>query len=266
MIDSFGREINYLRISVTDRCNLRCVYCMPSEGVFSLKHEDILTYEEILDFVNIAVSRGISKVRITGGEPLVRKGIVQFVESLRSIEGITDLSMTTNGILLSQYAFELKKAGLMRLNVSCDSVDPVRYKAITRTGDISLFFEGIKAAVSAGFSKIKINTVIEKSPDEVDADGVRKWAEKNGFDIRYITRMDLSSGSFSPVIGGEGGICARCNRLRLTSNGDIKPCLFSDRVFNIRQYGCEKALELALEQKPASGTSSECGTFYGIGG
>lgn len=146
MYDRFNRSINYLRLSVTDRCNLRCRYCMPEEGIRLLKHEDILTFDEIVEFTQIAVDNGITKVRITGGEPLVRKGIVSLVEMIADVRSIDDLSMTTNGILLAQFADDLFKAGLQRINISLDTVDPEKYSFITRTGNLSDVFRGIDAA------------------------------------------------------------------------------------------------------------------------
>lgn len=136
MIDCKGRVINYLRISVTDRCNLRCKYCMPAEGVTLVNHSKILSFDKIAEFAKEAVSMGIDKIRITGGEPLVRKGITELISMISSIEGVKDLSMTSNGILLSEFAHDLKKAGLMRVNISLDATDPVRYREITRGGDV----------------------------------------------------------------------------------------------------------------------------------
>jgi len=264
--DSYNREINYLRISVTDRCNLRCIYCMPAEGIKLLRHEDILTYDEIRDFTALAVSRGINKVRITGGEPLVRKGVVALVEMLSAISGITDLSMTTNGILLKDYAADLKKAGLMRVNISLDTLDPDKFRKITRTGNLEDVLEGIKAAKNAGLTPLKINCVVEKSADEPDAVQVTRFCKENGLVIRYIRQMDLEKGRFYAVEGGTGGNCTLCNRLRLTANGRLKPCLFNNLGYNIRELGYEEALALALEHKPRCGTVNSTGAFYNIGG
>ncbi len=266
MLDRFNRNINYLRISITDRCNLRCTYCMPEEGVVPLNHEDILRYVEIVEVVKAAVDRGINKVRITGGEPLVRKGAVGLVEMLASIPEILDLSMTTNGVLLEKYATELKSAGLHRVNVSLDTLNPDRYRRITRSGDISQVLAGIDAAVAAGLSPVKINCVIRNSPDEPDAKSVGEYAKSKGLEVRYIPEMDLDKGFFGQVIGGEGGDCANCNRLRLTSNGLIKPCLFSDSGFSVREVGPGKAIEMALGNKPACGTINTTSEFYNLGG
>ena len=169
MFDQYNRRINYLRISVTDRCNLRCIYCMPEEGVRLMEHSDILSFEEIINFVNITIKYGVDKVRITGGEPLVRKGVVNLIESLAKIPEIKDLSMTTNGILLKQFAKQLKDAGLQRLNVSLDTIDAVKYKQITRVGNITDVIEGLLLAKELGFSPIKLNCVVDKNSSEPDA-------------------------------------------------------------------------------------------------
>ena len=266
MFDRFNRNINYLRISVTDRCNLRCTYCMPEEGIHLLHHNDILTFDEIRDFTKIAVSAGITKVRITGGEPLVRKGIVTLVSMISEIGGIRDLSMTTNGVLLEHFAGELKSAGLQRINISLDTVDPEKFSAITRTGNINDVFEGIQAARKAGLHPIKINCVIQKSKEEEEARAVTQFCKDNDLEIRYITQMDLVKGHFAIVSGSTGGNCALCNRLRLTANGKLKPCLFNNIEYNIRELGFEKALKLAIESKPECGSKNETGAFYNIAG
>ena len=266
MYDRFNRQIDYLRISVTDRCNLRCRYCMPEEGIQLLKHEDILSYDEITDFTRIAVKNGVSKVRITGGEPLVRKGIVTLVEMISGIDGIKDLSMTTNGTLLKNFAKDLKLAGLHRVNISLDTIDPARFEFITRGGKIDEVLEGIDAAQKAGLSPVKINCVIMESKDEEDAIGVTDYCIKNDLEIRYIRQMDLVKGHFSTVEGGSGGNCILCNRLRLTANGKLRPCLFDNIEFDIREIGFEKALMMAVELKPESGSNNITGEFYNIGG
>lgn len=266
MYDSFNRKINYLRVSVTDRCNLRCRYCMPAEGVKSIPHEDILSFEEIVEVVKKGVSLGINKVRITGGEPLVRKGFVDLVGMLSAIEGISDLSMTTNATLLDKFAQPLADAGLHRVNISLDTINPEKYRSLTRGGNLHKVFEGIEAAIKAGLHPIKINCVVHNSSQEKDAIEVRKFCMKNALQVRFIHQMDLESGEFSVVEGGDGGNCAQCNRLRLTANGDLKPCLFSDLGFNVRELGIEKAFSEALGRKPRSGSLNQSGKFYNIGG
>jgi len=264
--DRFNRNINYLRISVTDRCNLRCTYCMPESGIHLLHHKEILTFDEIAGFTRIAVANGVTKVRITGGEPLVRKGITTLVGMISEIKGILDLSMTTNGVILKHFAGELRSAGLHRINISLDTIDPEKFSAITRTGNINDVFEGIKAAKNAGLHPIKINCVIEKSKEGDEAKAVTRFCEENDLEIRYITQMDLIKGHFSTVEGGTGGDCGLCNRLRLTANGKLKPCLFNNIEFDIRELGFEKAFKLAVGLKPECGSKNETGTFYNIGG
>jgi len=266
MYDKFNRKINYLRISVTDRCNLRCRYCMPEEGVKLISHTDILSFDEITEFTRVAVKNGISKVRITGGEPLVRKGIVELVRMIGQIEGISDLSMTTNAILLGKYAIDLKEAGLDRVNISLDTMDKEKYSYITRGGDINAVLEGIDAAIKAGLSPLKINCVIQDNHNEPDAVEVAAFASSKGIEIRYIREMSLSSGKFSIVEGGDGGNCAICNRLRLTANGMVKPCLFNDLEFNVRELGNEEAFRIAIGQKPRCGSVNNTTNFYNLGG
>jgi len=266
MYDSFNRVVNYLRISVTDRCNLRCTYCMPAEGIEPMSHADILTFEEIRAITMYGAELGINKVRITGGEPLVRKGIVSLVKMLSEIRGIDDLSMTTNGILLEQFAIPLAEAGLRRINISLDTVDPDRFRAITRGGDVNRVLRGIESAAAAGLSPLKINCVIRKNTHEPDADAVSAWGSARGYEVRFIRLMELHTGQFSRVIGGDGGNCDTCNRLRLTANGRLKPCLFSDIGYNIRELGIAESFERAVAHKPACGSVNTTGAFYNIGG
>ncbi len=266
MFDRFDRSVNYLRISVTDRCNLRCRYCMPEEGISLMRHEDILSFDEIVEFTKAAVDRGIIKVRLTGGEPLVRKGIVSLVSMISGIDGISDLSMTTNGQLLGIFARDLKKAGLHRVNVSLDAINSGRYSYITRGGNINYVLDGIKSAQDEGLTPVKINCVIRESKNEKDAKEVQEYCHKNNFEIRFIRQMDLVSGQFSVIIGGSGGDCSKCNRLRLTSNGFLMPCLFNDIGINIRTTDYGEAIEKAVKVKPEHGSNNLSGKFYNIGG
>ncbi|MBI9035789.1 MAG: GTP 3',8-cyclase MoaA [Bacteroidales bacterium] len=266
MYDCYNRKINYLRISVTDRCNLRCVYCMPEEGVELMAHKEVLSFEEIVETVKHGVGRGIDKIRITGGEPLVRKGIVELVRQIASIDGIKDLAMTTNAILLDKFATELAEAGLNRVNISLDTMDPDKFRQITRGGNISKVIDGINAAKSAGLLPVKINCVIKKSSDEADAKEVDDFCANNGLQVRFIKEMDLAKGEFGIVQGGDGGNCSICNRMRLTANGELKPCLFSDAGYNIRELGIEQAYDQTLGNKPKSGSAATKTKFYNIGG
>ncbi len=191
MIDPYNRDINYLRISVTDRCNLRCQYCVPKEGLSLIGHDDILRYEEILRVVMIAVRMGIRKVRITGGEPLVRRGIVDFIATLNLIDGIEDISLTTNGILLAEAADRLYAAGVRRINISLDSLDREKYNWITRGGDVHAVLRGIEKVHEAGFDPIKINIVAIKGFND---DELLKFAEmtlERPYQIRFIELMPL---------------------------------------------------------------------------
>ncbi|MEI6174419.1 MAG: radical SAM protein [Bacteroidota bacterium] len=266
MYDRFNRRITYLRVSITDRCNLRCTYCMPAEGVRLMEHKDILSFEEIEEVIRTAVTMGIAKVRITGGEPLVRKGVLSLVEKIAVIPGISDFGLTTNGILLSEFARKLADAGLHRINISLDTLDPEKYKIITRGGDIQKVFEGIEAAKLAGLIPVKINCVVRNSSDEPDAQAVREYCRENGLEARYIHEMSLADGCFTIVENGHGGDCANCNRLRITANGMIRPCLFSNVGFSVRELGIREALEKAVELKPEKGSINVNGGFHNIGG
>lgn len=264
MFDCFNRHINYLRISVTDLCNLRCTYCMPAEGVKRKAHQDILSFEEIEAFTRMAVDMGIHKVRLTGGEPLVRHGILDLVKRLGAIPGIQDFAMTTNGVLLPPYARGLRDAGLHRVNISLDTLNSERFRQITRCGHLPDVLSGIDAALEVGFP-VKLNCVIEASPEEEDARSVSEFAQARGLELRYIRQMDTAKGEFWRVLGGDGGHCKTCNRLRLSSDGNVLPCLFSDLSYNIRKMGMREALLSAVKNKPECGKCSE-NKFYAIGG
>lgn len=266
MLDRFDRRINYLRISVTDRCNLRCRYCMPCDDFVMLSHNDILRFSEIVNVVREGVAMGIDKVRLTGGEPMVRRDVVKLVGMIASVPGIKELTMTTNGVLLEKFAYPLAEAGLNRVNVSLDTMDPVRFREMTSGGDIYQVLRGIEAATEAGLKPLKLNCVVTGSSSEADALAVKKFAVEKGLEVRFIHQMDLGKGEFSIVEGGEGGDCERCNRLRLTANGKIKPCLFSDTSFDVRKLGAREALLAAVSQKPAYGTTCSHNQFYNIGG
>jgi cyclic pyranopterin phosphate synthase len=267
MLDRFDRDIRYLRISVTDRCNLRCAYCMPKDGIALLDHADVLRFEEIRDFTAIAVNEfGFDKVRLTGGEPLVRKHLVDLIAMLRAIGGIKDFALTTNGILLSEFAQSIKDAGIMRINVSLDTIDRARYEAITCGGDVRDVLRGLAVAINVGFSKIKLNCVVRENSDEPDARSVAAFAKANGFEIRYITQMDIAKGTFKVVEGGTGGDCAACTRMRLTSNGLLYPCLFNDMHFSLRELGAREALRRAIDAKPERGECSKHNRFNRLGG
>ena len=239
---------------------------MPECGVDLISHKEILSFEEILEVVKVSVELGIDKIRITGGEPLVRKGIVELVKMIALVKGIKDLAMTTNGTLLEKFAAPLKNAGLHRVNISLDTLDAAKYTTITRVGQIQQVLTGINAAKEAGLIPIKINCVIKESPMEEDARMVAAFCKENDLVVRFIKEMDLEEGVFSRVIGGDGGHCKSCNRLRLTANGKIKPCLFSDLEFDVRELGIEQAILRSIGNKPKSGSENKINKFSNIGG
>jgi len=304
LCDSFQRPINYLRISVTDRCNLRCVYCMPAQGVHQISHQDILTYEEIYTVVQAAAELGINKIRLTGGEPLVRLGLPKLVSLIGQIDTIDDISMTTNGTLLSSHVAELKGAGLRRVNVSLDTLEPDRFKKITRSNyELNDVIDGIESAKSAGLNPVKINVVVMSG---INDDEVLNFAAKTineGWHVRFIECMPAAGvssdawrfvsvgeikkqleqlGELEPCLprvgngparyfrfpnsrGSVGFIspisehfCFHCNRLRLTADGKLRPCLLSSEEIDLRQpLRCgmplaelKRLIETAASKKP----------------
>lgn len=252
MRDPYGRQITYLRVSVTSRCNLQCWYC-PGENEVPLPPGGVLRFEEIAEVVRAAAALGFSKVRLTGGEPLVRRGITELVAMVGAIDGIEDLAMTTNGILLADHADALAAAGLDRVNVSLDAVDPESYAQATGGGDVARVLEGIEAALRSGLSPVKLNCVVRESSSEPDAQDVARYGAERGLTVRFIRVMDPTAGEFSVVEGGTGGDCPRCDRLRLSCTGDIRPCLLSNRGYSVRAIGPEAALRAAIRNKPEAG-------------
>ena len=274
MKDRYGRTIKYLRLSVTDLCNCRCVYCMGENGVPRLPHSAILSFEEIEEIVRAAVSLGVTKVRLTGGEPLVRRGIDELVRRLRGIEGVEELAMTTNGARLAEYAAQLKSAGLDRLNVSLDTLDPEKFRRITRIGELCDTLDGLDAARRAGFEHIKLNTVLMGGVNDDEIAEIAALAKDGAFDVRFIELMPigectdwdrrrflpaervleyLPKGERVPSDGvaelwrpagfrGTVGLirplshrfCADCDRIRVTADGCLKPCLHSAREIPLR--------------------------------
>lgn len=274
MQDRYGRTIKYLRLSVTDLCNCRCVYCMGENGVPRLPHSAILSFEEIEEIVRAAVSLGVTKVRLTGGEPLVRRGIDELVRRLRGIEGVEELAMTTNGARLAEYAARLKSAGLDRLNVSLDTLDPEKFRRITRIGELRDTLDGLDAARRAGFERIKLNTVLMGGVNDDEIAEIAALAKDGAFDVRFIELMPigectdwdrrrflpaervleyLPKGERVPSDGvaelwrpagfrGTVGLirplshrfCADCDRIRVTADGCLKPCLHSAREIPLR--------------------------------
>lgn len=194
MKDNYGRSINYLRISVTDRCNLRCIYCMPEKGVEMKKHEDILRFEDTLKIVKVASKLGIKKIRYTGGEPLVMKDIDKLIYETSMLPGIEDISLTTNGILLSEMAESLKKAGLKRVNISLDTLDKDKFKSITRVGSLDKVLEGIDKCLSLGITPVKINTVMMKGFNDTEFNDLINLSREMPIEIRFIELMPIGEG------------------------------------------------------------------------
>jgi len=238
---------------------------MPEDDVRYVAKDEVLSLNEIVEVVKVGAGLGLSKIRLTGGEPLMRKGIVDLVQMIDQVEGIKEITMTTNGILLPKFAARLKKAGLKRVNISLDSVKPELYTKITRGGKLDNVFAGIKAANDAGLTPVKIN-VVKLRDEGQDAQAIKDFAASAGAQVRFITQMDLRTGEFTQVEGGDGGNCAICNRLRLLADGTIKPCLFSNKGYNINEHGIENAFLMALNAKPKKGAINQKNSFYNIGG
>ncbi|MDD2798251.1 MAG: radical SAM protein [Bacteroidales bacterium] len=267
MLDHFDRSISYLRISVTDQCNLRCLYCMPPDKDLKfMPAEEILTVEEIRNVVTTLVPYGIRKIRLTGGEPLFRPDIIEIVKAITSVEGINDVGLTTNGMLLHKYAQPLFDAGLKRINISLDTLDAAKFERLTSGGQLPHLLRAIEKAQKIGFSPIKINCVRTEDFSAADRAKLENFCNSNGLQLRFIRQMDLKKGYFWPVEGGEGGDCKICNRIRLTANGYFKPCLFNDRAYSIREEGIESAFLKTIDNKPERGEINSKNRFSNIGG
>lgn len=268
MFDRFDRRIDYLRISVTDRCDLRCTYCMPEGGVPLKRRRDILSYEQIEAFSREAVGLGITKLRLTGGEPLIRRSIADLVADLAPIDGLEELTMTTNGTRLSELAGELKKAGLDRVNVSLDSLDHETYRRVTRGGDLDRVLGGIDTALQAGLTPVKINMVISESTTTDDVAGMRAFCRDKGLQLQTIIRFSLYDRSDLKIRfqAERPPDCARCNRLRLTADGFLKPCLFSEDEIRVDFSDIRSSILEAAAAKPESGSRCRNRTMRAIGG
>jgi len=266
MHDSFDRKIDYLRISVTDKCNLRCRYCMPASGITPLAHDQILPHEQICQIVRVAAELGITKVRLTGGEPLVRKGIVELVEMIATIDHIQMVAMTTNGILLPRFAHDLKTAGLDRLNISLDTLDPKRYAYLTRVGSLDAALAGIDAAIEAGFTGTKINTVVTAETTEDEISSLQNFCRGNGLTLQRIAEYRLDEIK-RDTVGVERPLpCRECNRIRLLATGVLKPCLHSNIEIPVDWNDIRGSLAETIERKPAFGTVCTNRNMVQIGG
>lgn len=295
MEDTFGRTITYLRLSVTDLCNYRCRYCMAPEGVKKTAHDAVCSLEELRDMTAAAVACGVRKVRITGGEPLVRRGIVELCRMVKEIPGVKELCLTTNGSLLGPLALPLREAGVDRLNISLDTLNAEKYAYITRRGTLNDALRGIEAAFDAGFKKLKINAVLIGGFNDDEITDLAALTMRYPVDVRFIELMPMTdSKEFGPQayvpgeavlealpeaaqIENDGGVaalyrlpgaqgniglisavsqhfCGSCNRIRLTADGKLKPCLHSAQEYNIKGLGYDEVLETmqkAIQAKPA---------------
>lgn len=313
----YNRKIDYLRISVTDRCNLRCVYCVPRGGIVHKAREEILTFKEILRLANIFASLGIKKIRLTGGEPLVRKEVVNLVKSLAGIEGIEDISLTTNGTLLSLYAEKLRRAGIKRINISLDTLKEKKFKKIARNDSFHKVLEGIDKAKEAGFYPLKLNVVVMKGINGDEIVDFLEFAISKGLILRFIEFMKITplwrADYFLPIeevkeickrrfvltkleyrdpgpaeyyrienrvvgfIRTEEANCGRCTRLRLTSMGELKVCLYESEGVFLRDFlrggvsdeGIKAAIETRMQIKGGANFkrwSSSRAYMYSVGG
>lgn len=321
LIDVFNRRLNYVRISVTDRCNFRCTYCMPEEGVKCLSHADILRYEDITFLCRVLAELGVGKIRFTGGEPLVRRGLVKFLQNFHSELPQIKTALTTNASLLEEYAESLAGSQLHSLNISLDTLDPQKFRRITRTGDIERVFSGIKAARRAGMCNIKLNTVLIRGFNDGEIERLLEFAEEQDLLLRLIEFMPLEDKVWTKnaFISGEeilsilpGGrwikeirkdsdfdgpaqyyvnekngrrigiidavsnhFCKSCNRLRVSAEGGLRTCLFSEKVIPLKDIIERKETVLlretllaAARAKPRCWNDVKTGTLHmsGIGG
>ena len=285
MLDSFAREITYLRISITDRCNYRCRYCMPEEGVEKRAHGDICSLEELRDMAAAAVRCGVKKIRVTGGEPLVRRGAVDFCRMLSEIPGVEELCITTNGSLLAEQAAALREAGITHLNISLDTLKEERFRAITRAGTLSDVLRGLESAERAGFEKIKLNCVLLGGVNDDEIADFAALTRAHDWQVRFIERMPMGCGrgfgAYLPAKvvlercpeleavshdgvaacyrfpGAKGTVgliapmshafCSECSRIRITADGKLKPCLHSGEEISLRGLSGDE-LEAAIRR------------------
>ena len=294
MIDGEGRRIEYLRLSVTDRCNCRCTYCMPEDGVPMLRHDQILSFEEMERIVGACARLGVRKVRLTGGEPLARRGVVELVRMVASTPGVEEVAMTTNATLLAPVAADLRAAGLSRLNVSLDSLDPERYRQVSRRGRLEDALAGLAAACEAGFTRTKVNCVLMGGVNDSEVPRIAALAKDDPIDVRFIELMPMGPcagwprARFLPAeavlerlpgmepVGRDGvaelwrmpgwagrvglirpmshKFCDGCSRIRVTSDGKLKPCLHSSAELDLRGLEGDELLDAirrGIAAKPA---------------
>jgi len=325
LIDNCNRHLNYLRISITDRCNLQCRYCVPQDLIPKLAHDEILTYEEILRVARIAVGLGISKIRITGGEPLVRKGVYEFLQKLTATGGLKDVSLTTNGVLLKDNLAKIQAAGISRINISLDSLNPTKYREITGHDEFDRVWQGIEKAHRMGFYPIKLNIVALRGINDTELIEMARLSFRYPFHVRFIEYMPIGRSAINPnslllapeiksriselgklvtihqhehdgpaqrckfegAIGEIGFIpaisqhfCNKCNRLRLTASGQLRPCLLCDHQEDLKaairkecsDHQLADIFIRAVKHKPsdhnlvAMDAAHVCGQMRAIGG
>ncbi len=299
MRDRYARSITYLRLSVTDLCSLRCRYCVPAEGVPKRDHRDISSVEELVEIAQAAVDCGVRKVRLTGGEPLVRRGILDICRGIAAIPGVEELCLTTNGVALSQLAGPLREAGVNRLNVSLDTLRPDRFAYITRVGRLEDVFRGLEAAAEAGFAGMKLNVVLMKGFNDDEIPGFVDLARRYPLEVRFIELMPIGQGRTAQFLpaqtvlnacpalrpvegsgvarryrspGGQGLVgliepmshrfCGSCDRIRVTADGKLKPCLHSDQEIPLRGLHGEalrRAIQTGITAKPERHHMDETG-------
>lgn len=265
MYDLYNREISYLRISVTDKCNLRCIYCMPAEGVPRKKHDDLLSLEAVTAIVKAAAALGIRKVRLTGGEPLVRKGITDLTRMIKEIPGIQSLGMTTNGILIEKFGQGLKDAGLDSMNISLDTLDPERYGKLTRLGDIRHVLAGIDEAIRLQFP-VKINMVVLDDTSNREIEEMRNFCRQKNIKLQLINHYSLEKEKLDNYIFDRPPDCRECNRIRLTADGFLKPCLHSNIEIPVDMADITGSLKSAILAKPERGQVCTNRSMVEIGG
>lgn len=265
MQDSYNREINYMRVSITDRCNLRCVYCMPEEGVKKISHDGILRYEEIRDIVKEASKLGINKIRITGGEPLVRKDVHKLIYLIKDIEKIKTISLSTNGTLIAPIALTLKNAGLNSVNISLDTLNEKRYKTLTRGGDIKEVFNGIEKSIESGL-KVKLNVVIYDDISKKELPEIYEYAKQKNIEVQTIERYNLNKLKKDSFQYDRPPKCEYCNKIRLLSNGYLLSCLHSDEKIKVDLNDIKSSLVKAIETKPKCGLYGFTESVNEIGG
>lgn len=265
MFDRFDRAITYLRISVTDKCNLRCIYCMPPQGVPPRHHRDFLSFEQMTDVARAAVRMGVSKIRLTGGEPLVKRDIITLVRMLAGIEGLEHLAMTTNGTLLSRFAHPLREAGLDSLNVSLDTLDGERYRLLTRGGRLQDALAGIGAARREGLP-VKINMVVLEDTQPEEIERMRRFCAETGLLLQLINHFDLGRRDSHSYGFDRPPSCANCNRIRLMADGMLKPCLHSDLEVPLDFSRLDESISEAVLAKPQRGGTCRNRAMSQIGG